>query len=55
MFARRTQVTFGGMAVEAIDETLFGVRVQVDGKWWSEGCFMPYRDWVRQHKERALN
>ena len=48
MFARRCQTTTAGMPVEAVDITMFDVRLRVNGQWWVPECFMPFEQWRRQ-------
>jgi hypothetical protein len=34
--------------IQEVDCTLFGDRYKCRDKWWSVGCFMPYKDWKRK-------
>jgi len=45
MFKNRVQTTTVGMRIEEIDYTLFGVRLKVEGKWWSPGNFTSFKEW----------
>ena len=53
MFAKRCQNTSGGMKVEAIDETLFGMRFKVDDKWWVEANFITFAQWKKDCLDKA--
>lgn len=49
MFAGRAQTSGSGMLVTKVDTNMFNTLIEVDGKWWTPGCFMPYEEWRNRH------
>lgn len=55
VFAKRCQAA-PWMTVEALDETLFGTRLKVAGKWWSSHtAFEHYEKWRERNMPRLVN
>lgn len=54
VFAKRCQAA-PWMIVEELDETLFGTRLKVDGKWWSSAnVFEHYEKWRERNMPRLV-